>query len=305
MIEDIRQQQIEAILQKEKKAKQRRKKWILIAVPLLLLLILVSLLLVQILANRHFETTYYQLQSEKITEPIKLAVLSDLHSVEYGPGNSDLIEAIQAEQPDLICMIGDMVNNNDQVFSPFYRLCEALQKIAPVYFTLGNHEGTLMYNQLDTVPLDTELTERGVHVLINRNVAYQKGDTTLQIAGIATNSEEYDRWAREKLEDYWNLDGYKLVLSHFPELYDTVLNDADFDLALAGHYHGGQICIPGVGGLYHPESGLFPKYWGGQYPMENGTLIVSRGIGGHGWIPRINNRPELVIIEITPEVQEE
>ena len=75
-------------------------------------------------------------------------------------------------------------------------------------------------------------------------------------------------------------------------------------MGLAGHYQGGLICIPGMGGLYHPETGLFPEYWGGQYATATGTLIVSRGFGGHAWIPRLNNRPELVIIEISPNIQE-
>ena len=70
------------------------------------------------------------------------------------------------------------------------------------------------------------------------------------------------------------------------------------DLAVAGHYHGGIIRIPGLGGLYHPKTGFFPKYDGGKYELAQGTLIVTRGIGNHGLIPRINNRPELVIIDV-------
>ena len=304
MIEDLRKQQMEMVRQKAVRAKQRRRKRILILVPLLLLLLAVGFVVSQIMMNRRFITTRFQLQSEKVTTTIKLVVLSDLHNMEYGAGNSELIEAIRAEQPDLICMIGDMVNQDDRKVSSLYRLCEALEEIAPIYYTLGNHEGALMYSQLDAIPLDAELEERGVNVLINESVNWQKGDTVVRLIGIAIDESGYDRWAKDALEETWNLDGYKIVLSHFPGLYESKLKDANFDLALAGHYHGGLICIPGAGGLYHPETGFFPQYWGGQYETTNGTLIVSRGIGNHGWIPRINNQPELVIVEISPSIQE-
>lgn len=305
MLEDLRKQQMELVKKKAAAAKRKRRRRVLILAPLVLLLLLAALLLNEMLGNRQFETTHYHLSSEKVGTPIRLAVLSDLHSLEYGPGNSELIEAVRSERPDLILMIGDMVNKDDTEFSSLYRLCEALGEVAPIYYALGNHEGTVMYSRLDTVPLDAELTERGVNVLINQSVEWRKEDTVIQLAGVATDREGYDRWAREPLEDFWDREGYKIVLSHFPNLYDSKLKDADFDLGLAGHYHGGLICIPGVGGLYHPETGLFPAHWGGQYPLTRGTLIVSRGFGGHSWIPRVNNRPELVIIEISPSIQEE
>ena len=304
MIEDLRRQQVELVRQKTAKMKRRRRRRLLVLIPMLLLLSVAGLVVSQIIMNRHFVTTHYYLRSEKVTTDIKLAVLSDLHNQEYGARNRDLIEAIRAEQPDLICIIGDMVNQDDGEVSSLYRLCESLGEIAPIYYTLGNHEGALMYSQLDAIPLDTELEDRGVNMLINRSVSWEKEGTTVRLIGIAIDESGYDRWAKDALEKAWNQDGYKIVLSHFPGLYESKLKDADFDLALAGHYHGGLICIPGIGGLYHPETGFFPKYWGGQYEMTKGTLIVSRGMGNHGWIPRINNRPELVMIEISPSIQE-
>lgn len=304
MIEDLRKEQIEYIRARRLEARKKRRKRLLIFIPLIIILLLAVFLVIQTMANRNFETTYYNLSSPKVSEPVRLAVLSDLHSVEYGENNSELIDAISNEQPDLILMLGDMINMDDTDFSGLRQLCAALKDIAPVYFTLGNHEGSLMYSRLDSVPLDSMLMEAGVNVLINQTADWQKGDTVCRIAGISIDASGYDKWAREKLESFWSMDGYKIVISHFPNLYYSKLRDADFDLALAGHYHGGLVQIPGVGGLYHPETGFFPEYSGGQYELTNGTLIVSRGIGSHGLIPRINNLPELVIVEISPELQE-
>ncbi len=143
------------------------------------------------------------------------------------------------------------------------------------------------------------LEKEDVRFLINQTTEFQKKDTVIKIAGISNEAKGYDYWAKEKLAGFWEQEGYKLVLSHFPDLYYEKLKEAELDLALAGHYHGGMIRIPGVGGLFHPEEGFFPEYSGGLYALTKGTLIVSRGIGGHGWIPRVNNRPELVVIELT------
>ena len=75
-----------------------------------------------------------------------------------------------------------------------------------------------------------------------------------------------------------------------------------FDLILAGHAHGGQWRLPGVvNGLLAPDQGLFPPYAGWRYELEGGTLIVSRGLARESTrVPRVFNRPELVIIDVTP-----
>lgn len=297
MVEELRRQQIEAVKEKIKKAKKKRRRR-LILIPCLLLLAIGGFLAYQISLNQHLETTYYQLNSEKVDTDIKIVVLSDLHSMEYGSQNRELVEAIRKEKPDLIAMIGDMVNEDDVEFSVIQNLCQELKEIAPIYYTLGNHEGTLMYGRMDSVALDEMLEEEGVTVLINQSAEFTKGDTTICLAGISIEAAGYDKWAKAKMDNFWKKRDYKVVLSHFPDLYYSKLKDADFDLAFAGHYHGGLIRIPKLGGIYHPEEGFFPEYAGGQYALTNGTLIVSRGIGGHGKIPRINNRPELVVVEI-------
>lgn len=299
VVEELRRQQAEAVREKEEKQKRRRKKRLLPGVFWMFFLLLIVFLAVHISGNRRFEVSYYRLSSEKINTPVKFVVLSDLHSVEYGENNEELIEAIRKEEPDFIAMIGDMLNQDDGNTTVIQNLCRALKEVAPVYYTLGNHEGTLMYGRLDSVALDEVLAKEEVRLLINQTAEFQKGDTVIQIAGISNEAEGYDYWAKEKLTGFWENEDYKLVLSHFPDLYYEKLKDERFDLALAGHYHGGMVRIPGMEGLYHPQEGFFPRYSGGQYELTNGTLIVSRGIGGHGWIPRVNNRPELVVVELT------
>ena len=92
-------------------------------------------------------------------------------------------------------------------------------------------------------------------------------------------------------------DGYTVLLSHRPELFDLYV-DIGVDLVFSGHAHGGQFRMPVIGGLVAPNQGLFPKYDAGLFAEENTKMIVSRGMG-NSIIPfRINNPPEVVIVEL-------
>lgn len=294
MIEQLREQQIASMRARRKKARRRRRSIILLVV----IITLGSFLTVQFAGNRSFGITHYDLTSAKLEDSLRIAVMSDLHSREFGEKNADLVAAVAEEKPDLIAMVGDMVNQDDTDISVIRTLCKQLQEIAPVYYSMGNHEGYMTITRTDSIALHDILKEDGVHVLYNQVEEFTKGDTTICLAGISTAENNYDKWSKSALEKFWEFDGYKILLSHYPSLYYEKLKDAKMDLALAGHYHGGIVQIPGIGGLYHPVEGFFPKYSGGEYQLTYGTLIVSRGMGDQHFSPRINNRPELIIIDI-------
>ena len=91
--------------------------------------------------------------------------------------------------------------------------------------------------------------------------------------------------------------GFTILLSHRPECFNVYQNK-NIDLVLSGHAHGGQFRLPFLGGVIAPNQGLFPKYDAGIYTENGTTMIVSRGIGNSIIPVRINNRPEIVIIEL-------
>ena len=99
-----------------------------------------------------------------------------------------------------------------------------------------------------------------------------------------------------------NKEEFTILLSHRPELAERY-QKYDFDLVLCGHAHGGQWRLPGViNGLDAPHQGVFPQYAGGRFDFENQTLIVSRGLARESTlVPRIFNRPELVIVDLESE----
>lgn len=73
------------------------------------------------------------------------------------------------------------------------------------------------------------------------------------------------------------------------------------DLSLTGHAHGGQFRIPFVGGVFAPAQGFFPRYDAGLYLQGQSAMVVSRGIGQSVIPVRLNNRPEIVLIELRRE----
>jgi predicted MPP superfamily phosphohydrolase len=70
----------------------------------------------------------------------------------------------------------------------------------------------------------------------------------------------------------------------------------------SGHYHGGQWNLQFIGGVYAPYIGFNPPFVKGVYKGEYATIILSSGLGNeHRYIPRINNPPEIVVVDIKPE----
>lgn len=253
------------------------------------------------LNHMELTVTRYRLETEKLTSDWKLALLSDLHNQEYGEGNSLLIQEIRDYAPDAILICGDMVNRDDPNVSVALELCRALVGIADVYYVYGNHEGILQYAPDGLqIPLDRYLTEQGVKLIYGGLYEIRHESDTIAFFAKSTNAEEYqeNEKSQEQVARFLEQDGFKLAMSHFPDLFYEALAEAEFDLAVAGHYHGGQIILPGIGGLYHGEAGLFPEYYGGEYRLKHGILILSRGLGNGTLIPRINNDPELVFIDV-------
>ena len=76
------------------------------------------------------------------------------------------------------------------------------------------------------------------------------------------------------------------------------------DQVLTGHYHGRQIRLPLIGGVYAPYVGLFPEYTEGLYTGEKASCILSTGLGASHWIPRVNNLPQIVVVELAAKNKE-
>lgn len=243
----------------------------------------------------------YTFKSDKITSPVRLCVLSDLHSSFYGEDQKKLIEMVKMLNPDLVLMPGDMVDNRT-INDAAYILCRQLSGRFPCIFVSGNHE---FYNS-NEIEIKRRLRESGVTVLEGQRLDVMAGNDTVSVIGIDDPDIPLDPKGRiweQQFEDVSaSMDRSKLniLLTHRPELVDFY-RETNADIILAGHAHGGQVIIPKlINGLYSPHQGMFPKYAGGSYELKKGqNLVVSRGLSKYNR-PRVFNRPEVVTVDILP-----
>lgn len=226
--------------------------------------------------------------SAGLASPLRAAVVADLHSAPF----DGLIEKLKELSPDVILCPGDTLHraNPDEKGLDF--LAQA-SKLCPLFCTLGNHE---VKHGGD---IRSHIKSTGAILLDDEWVGFRG----IAVGGLSTGYTEESKQGRlketprprlEKLDRFFRQKCFKLLLSHHPEYYPHYLKDKNVDLIISGHAHGGQWRIFGRG-VFAPGQGIFPKYTSGLY---DGKLLVSRGLSNHTFIPRIFNRPELIIIDL-------
>ena len=261
---------------------------------------IIVILCSNIVINKNFTVTFYQIRSEKVADNIRIIELADLHNKQYGENNIKLIDKIKALHPDLIFYAGDMMNFKDSDYSVLFDLSDELNKIAPIYACYGNNE--LDQYLFEDKGFTKELEKHGVNLLSNEKTEITVGRSKLQLVAVSDGVEQYDvetNNAKKFIEKLEPTDACRICLTHYPELFLEKLKDKDIDIAFTGHAHGGLVRLPKIGGIYSNGEGFFPTLTSGVNEMENGTLVVvSRGLGSSSFFPRINNQPELVVTDI-------
>ena len=230
----------------------------------------------------------------------RIALVSDLHNVEFWP---EIIGLLEDEKPDIIAMTGDIVDARRIDMDRAVEFAHQAAQIAPCYYVTGNHDGWLVEYE----KLEAGLSEAGVRVLHNEALEIVRGSGSITLAGIddavfvneGKIEGDYAEIAAPLLEQALSgAEGFAVLLAHRPELFETYARHGAA-LTLSGHVHGGQARLPLIGGLYGPDQGLFPKYDAGLYEEYGAALAVSRGIGNSSIPLRFNNRPEVVMIELS------
>ena len=255
--------------------------------------------------------SFYQINSDKIAIPIKVLQLTDLHNSEFGENNQELIDRIASQSPDLILLTGDLLNSGEFVTEIAANLISSLCQIAPVYLSFGNHE--IEYRDNFNRDIAQLYQSAGATVL---NYEYKDiiiNGQPLRIGGIYgyclpdkyLETGEADPGECKFLWEFENTDRYKILLSHLPIAWmkNDGLEEWDIDCVFSGHLHGGQVILPGIGGVYAPDMGWFPGQMKGIFDSEDGKrhLVLSSGLGNTELVPRFNNIPEIVCVELMPD----
>ena len=240
-----------------------------------------------------------------IERPFTLVQLTDLHNYEFGSDNARLLAHIRKEDPDLIFITGDMLNESEEDTHIVLHLVEQAVQIAPVYYSLGNHEIAYTEKYDKDRTFYQHLREAGAIIFNKEYVDTTIAGQEVRIGGVygyVLDHDWQDGSEQRFMEEFQDTDRFKILLSHIPEglLLWKSMEHWDVDLVFSGHVHGGQVRLPMIGGLYDPEEGWFPTYTKGMYECGNGTMILSAGLGSSRGIPRVNNLPEIVVCEVEP-----
>lgn len=273
----------------------RKKNWLIFPA----LAILVALALIALDERLILRT--YTVVSPKLTAEVRLAVVTDFHSSDNA---DDVVAMVASCAPDAVLLVGDLFDDDTQN-RPTERTLSLMRQLSaqyPCYYVSGNHEAWT--GEMDVLYQQTE--KAGVTVLrMSSGVLTVRGQR-IALCGIPdpyemvfSGAPDTEEQIRQAMEDVDSAD-FTVLLAHRPEL---LAKYAQFplDLVVSGHAHGGQVRIPGVlNGLYAPNQGWFPKLAGGAYTQNGTTLIVSRGLAVRTRLPRIFNRPEVVLVRCVP-----
>lgn len=254
--------------------------------------------------NSALELNTYTINSPLLPESFdgfRIAHVSDLHNTEIGKDNKKLLAMLQDAEPDIIAITGDLIDSRNTDVEVALQFIREAVKIAPCYYVTGNHESRISEYALLKAGMETA----GVVILEDARTEISLGGETITLIGVNDPSFRTNDLSGDSVtvmdakltQLHADDDGFTILLSHRPELFDTYVKN-NIDLVLSGHAHGGQLRLPFIGGLVAPHQGMFPEYDAGLYTEENTNMIVSRGVGDSIFPFRINNRPEVLLIEL-------
>lgn len=271
-----------------------------------------GLLLRSAYEKNHFSVEELQIDSPKIQKEHKFIFITDVHDKEFGPGNRKLLQAIRQLKPEGIFIGGDMmVSRGEGSLAAAFVLLEGLVSIAPVYYALGNHESRLKLEREHYGDKYEQLLQKakelGCVMLINRNIFLDKD---LAVAGICLSQRYYHKLFFKKPlpmpQSYLSArlgrsagERYQILLMHSP-LYFSACCKWGADLTLAGHFHGGTIRIPGLGGMMTPQYQFFLPWCAGEFQKDGKWMAVGRGLGTHSVNIRLNDKPQVLVVHLLP-----
>lgn len=273
----------------------------------------------------------------------RILQISDLHEKEFGDNQQRLIEAINSLDYDAIVFTGDMLDSTESDnYAAFYHLIEGINNKENAWFVPGNTDPDSYHLEPDVQKSEfiQGMVERGVELLESIDVVSKDGqDISLvnfelsiiksperlgETEGIVlpayAKDERFLTYQASLWEDIQVLDRIResdvlIALNHYPiqdARIESIKNNPimqwrDFDLIMAGHYHGGQIRLPLIGAVFVPEpwfesNGFFPQgdRVKGLWEYEGTKQYVSTGLGSSDVIPflkfRLFNPPEINLL---------
>lgn len=272
------------------------------SIILIIIAILLCVALIYILFNQSLHVSTYSIKHKLIPcefHGYKILQLSDLHDKLFGTNQCKIIKLVSDIKPDLIVLTGDMIDRKSSNTEHIDALLRGISSIAPIFVVSGNHE-------LEAPHLEQSLhnlyKQYNITYLNNESQTITKDSHSVSIYGLSYTGvpldhlEELDPLIESRLV-HAPTNSFSILLNHRSDLFDRIYS-YNYSLVLSGHAHGGIIRLPIVGGILSNNHTLFPKYDNGMYTKGDSTMIVSRGLGNSNSIPRLLNRPDIVLVTL-------
>lgn len=242
--------------------------------------------------NKWLVTNEYTVHSPKVTESINIVQISDLHNTRFGGENHRLTEKIEACDPDVIVITGDIVDERRTNIPIAVEFCRKAADIAPCYYVDGNHE--VLLEDDERQQLYDGIREAGVSIINNASDTIDVKGCSVQLMGL--EDEHLTDETQTRLNEGLDPELPTILLAHEPQEFESYCSTQP-DLVLCGHAHGGQFRFFGRG-VFAPDQGLFPKYTAGAFESGDTTMIVSRGLGNSAFPLRLFDLPEVVCVHL-------
>ncbi|MBO5388532.1 MAG: metallophosphoesterase, partial [Lachnospiraceae bacterium] len=285
--------------------------YILLFIAALFLLFVIVESIIEIRRIRITNYTYSNTKLPKEFNGYKILLLSDLHNCLY---NEDIIiKTIKQEKPNGVFVAGDIITYGDKNKMANIRSIDLIKDISnysDVYYAPGNHEMGYMIRKnkewLEYEKYMLSTINDNIYFLDNKKIKLTIGNSSINIYGLHLTDGYYKRIVKKKLEqnvlekllDKTVSNEFNLLIAHNPDYFEEY-SSWGADLVLSGHNHGGLLRLPLLGGVISPRLRIFPKYDYGLFELNKSTLILSGGLGAHSMKIRVNNKPEIVIVDFT------
>lgn len=259
----------------------------------------------------HFVTEEMVFYSPKIKKEGVFVFLSDLHDNEFGRDNRDLLREIERLKPDAILIGGDtmVIKPRKASLNNTENLLHGLSRFwCPIFYANGNHEQR-MEKQRDTYG---DMYREFKEMLEAYQVIYLQNKTVnwrddISISGMDIGWKYYKDFRTPPMAPKYverrlgqpDENRFQILMAHSPLFFDAYAGWGA-DLSLCGHFHGGTIRLPVLGGVMTPQYQFFKPCCAGTFEKNGRHMVVSRGLGTHSINIRIGNFPQLAVIRLKP-----
>lgn len=274
-----------------------------------------------LVTRNNIEVTRQTIEFEKLPKSFddyKIVHISDIHAGTWGTDTaflSNMVDTVNALNPDLVLFTGDIVNRNTKEIYPFVNALSRLKAKQGVYSVLGNHDygdymdwSSAIEKERNNRELIDVQNKMGWRMLNNEHCWVRKDNDSIAIIGVENWGEPPFSVYGDLRKAYSNLndENFKVLLTHNPEHWKREVSEiSNIDLSLSGHTHGMQFVLQFGDWKWSPAVWKY-KEWGDLYTKENPEgkelkLYVNIGLGEVALPFRLGATPEVTLITLKKE----